>query len=167
MHLRAHKTSKRARARVYAPSARARAQIFTKIFLVVSLCFMNLSIKFRKDLCFRWGDIQLLVTMYIWFYTLNYSQFLTKNFDFFGHLLENVFTYSRHATFHWKNAIYVLGQTKRTRTYHMVLRQVLPGQNGPRHPLVHRIDRWLSGEKLQIRPISANLNGELTELDKF
>ena len=36
------------------------------------------------DPCFRWGDIQLLVTMYIWYYTLNYSQFLTKNFHFFG-----------------------------------------------------------------------------------
>ena len=65
------------RTRVYAPSARAHARIFTKIFLVVSNYLINLSLKFRKDPCFRWGDIQLLVTMYIWFYTLNYSQFLT------------------------------------------------------------------------------------------
>ena len=53
-------------------------------FLVISTYLMSLSSKFRKDPCFRWGDIQLLVTMYIWYFTLNYSQFLTKNFDFFG-----------------------------------------------------------------------------------
>ena len=39
------------RARVYAPSARARARIFTKKFLVVSNYLMNLSLKFHKDPC--------------------------------------------------------------------------------------------------------------------
>ena len=90
--------------RVFTSCAHAHARIFTKINLVVSNYLMNLILKFRKDPCFRWGDIQLLVTIYIWYYTLNYSQFLTKNFDFLGHFLENVFTYSWYATFHWKNA---------------------------------------------------------------
>ena len=45
---------------------------------------MSLSFKFRKDPCIRWGDIQLLVTMYISYYTLNFSQFSPENFDFFG-----------------------------------------------------------------------------------
>ena len=82
MHARAHKMSKRAR--VYAPFARVHARIFTKINLVVSTYLMSLSFKFRKDPCIRWGDIQLLVTMYISYYTLNFSQFSPENFDFFG-----------------------------------------------------------------------------------
>ena len=45
---------------------------------------MSLSFKFRKDPCIRWGDIQLLVTMYISYHTLNFSQFSPENFDFFG-----------------------------------------------------------------------------------
>ena len=50
---------------------------------------MRLSFKFRKDWCFRWGDIQLLVTMYIWYYTPNNSQFWTKNLNFLERLLTN------------------------------------------------------------------------------
>ena len=38
---------------VYAPRARARARIFTKISLVVSKYLINLNLKFRKDPCFR------------------------------------------------------------------------------------------------------------------
>ena len=44
---------------------------------------MSLSKEFHKDPSFRWGDIQLLVTIYIWNHILNYSQFLIENFDFF------------------------------------------------------------------------------------
>ena len=42
-----------ARARIYAPFARVRAQIFTKINLVVSTYLMSLNFKFRKDQCIR------------------------------------------------------------------------------------------------------------------
>ena len=63
---------------VYAPFARLRAEIFTKLNLVVNNYLMSLSLRFRKDPRFCWGDIQLLVTMNIWYYTLNYSQFLTN-----------------------------------------------------------------------------------------
>ena len=52
--------------------------------LVVSTYLMSLSFKFCKDPCIRWGDIQLLVTMYISYHTLNFSQFSPENFDFFG-----------------------------------------------------------------------------------
>ena len=55
MHVHAHKMSKR---------ARARARIFTKINLVDSNYLKSLSIKFHKDPSFRWGDIQLLVTIW-------------------------------------------------------------------------------------------------------
>ena len=44
----------------------------------------SLSIKFHKNPSSRWGDIQLLVTLYISCYTLNYNQFSTENLDFFG-----------------------------------------------------------------------------------
>ena len=129
------------RARVYAPSARARARIFTKFFLVVSNYLINLSLKFRKDPCFRWGDIQLLVTMYIWFYTLNYSQFLTENFDFFGTPSWKCFYIfsarylslkerKRIHAFLWKN------EPRRTSALHMIWwhsanRDVLPGRFQP------------------------------------
>ena len=73
-----------ARARVFALFARVHARISTENILVVSTYLRSLSFKFCKDLCIRWGDIQLLVTMYISYYTLNYSQFSTENFDFFG-----------------------------------------------------------------------------------
>ena len=90
------------RARVYTPCACVRIQII--IWKLVNY-LMSLSWKFCEDPSFRWGDIELLVTMYIWYYnyTLNYNKFLTENFNFLGHPFENVFTYSRHATFHWKN----------------------------------------------------------------
>ena len=112
-------------------------RIFTKIFLVVSNYLMSLSLKFRKDPCFRWGDIQLLVTMYIWFYTLNYSQFLTENFDFFGTPSWKCFYIfsarylslkerKRIRAFFWKN------EPRRTSALHMIWwhsanRDVLPG----------------------------------------
>ena len=83
MRARGHKTSKHARARLRTACARTCTDLYKK-FLVISNYLMSLSSKFCKDPCFRWGDIQLLVTMYIWYFTLNYSQFLTKNFDFFG-----------------------------------------------------------------------------------
>ena len=51
------------RARVYDLYARIYAPIFMKIFFVVSLCPMNLSL-FRKDPSFSWGDISLFVTLY-------------------------------------------------------------------------------------------------------
>ena len=73
-----------ARARVYASFARVGARIFTKFFLLVSTYLMSLRFKFRKDQCIRWGVIKVLVTMYILYYTGNYSQFSTQNFDFFG-----------------------------------------------------------------------------------
>ena len=41
------------RAHVYARCACVRAQIFTKIYSVVSNYLMNLSSKYRKDPCFR------------------------------------------------------------------------------------------------------------------
>ena len=117
------------------------ARIFTKIFLVVSNYLMNLSLKFRKDPCFRWGDIQLLVTMYIWYYTLNYSQFLTENFDFFGTPSWKCFYIfsarylslkerKRIRAFLWKN------EPRRTSALHMIWwhsanRDVLPGRFQP------------------------------------
>ena len=52
---------------------------------------MSLSSKFRWDPCFRWGDIQLLATLYIWYLYLIYSQFSTKNIDFLGHLQSDFF----------------------------------------------------------------------------
>ena len=79
------------RTRVFTPCAHAHARIFTKINLVVSTYLISLSFKFRKDPCIRWGDIQLLVTMYILYYTLNYSQFSTENLIFLGHLLTDIF----------------------------------------------------------------------------
>ena len=102
---------------------------------------MNLSLKFRKDPCFRWGDIQLLVTMYIWYYTLNYSQFLTENFDFFGTPSWKCFYIfsarylslkerKRIRAFLWKN------EPRRTSALHMIWwhsanRDVLPGRFQP------------------------------------
>ena len=99
---------------------------------------MNLSLKFRKDPCFRWGDIQLLVTMYIWYYTLNYSQFFTKNFDFFGTLSWKCFYIflvryltlkerKRIRAFLWKN------EPRRMSDLHMIWwhsanRDVFPGR---------------------------------------
>ena len=128
-------------AHVSASCVHVHARIFTKIFLVVSNYFMNLSLKFRKDPCFRWGDIQLLVTMYIWYYTLNYSQFLTKNFDFFGTpSLKCFYIFSarylslkerkRIRAFLWKN------EPRRTSALHMIWwhsanRDVLPGRFQP------------------------------------
>ena len=53
-------------------------------FFWINSYLISLSFKFRKDPSIRWGDIQLLVTMYISYYTLNYSQFSPENFDFFG-----------------------------------------------------------------------------------
>ena len=53
-----------AHARVYGLYARVRAGIFTKKNLVVKSYLVNLSFKFRKDPSFRWGDIQLFVTVY-------------------------------------------------------------------------------------------------------
>ena len=83
MHACVYKVRKRVRARSDI-CKHMRAQIFTKINLVVRNYLMSLSAKCRKDLCFRRGDIQLLVSMYISYYTLNFSQFSPENFDFFG-----------------------------------------------------------------------------------
>ena len=83
MHLRAHAVRKRVRARLDVLRARACTDLY-EIFLVLTYYLMSLSLNFHKDPFFRWGDIQLLVTMYIWYYTLNYSQFLIENFYFFG-----------------------------------------------------------------------------------
>ena len=64
------------------------SQISNRMTCVFCVCliwiFMSWSLKLCNDPCFSWRDIQLLVVMYIWYYTLNYSKFLTKNFDFFG-----------------------------------------------------------------------------------
>ena len=49
---------------------------------VSSKYLMSLSLKFCKDPCFRWGDIQLLVTMYIWCYTLNNWHFMPCHANF-------------------------------------------------------------------------------------
>ena len=68
----------------FANISATKAWIFMKIFMVANYYLVSLSFKFHKDPCIRWGDIQLLVTMYISYYTLNYSQFSTENFDFFG-----------------------------------------------------------------------------------
>ena len=57
-------TVAKSRARVYAPSARILARIFMKILLVLDYYLMNISFKFHKDPNFRWGDIELLVTLY-------------------------------------------------------------------------------------------------------
>ena len=70
--MRAHKRTSRKRARarqnicarVYNSYAHVRARIFTKKNLVVKSYLVNLSFKFRKDPSFRWGDIQLFVTVY-------------------------------------------------------------------------------------------------------
>ena len=50
--------------RVFGSYARVRARIFTKKNLVVKFYLVNLSLKFRKDPSFRWGDIPLFVTVY-------------------------------------------------------------------------------------------------------
>ena len=50
------------RAHVYTPCAPVRERIFTKINLVDSNYLKSLSIKFHPSL--RWGDIQLLVTIW-------------------------------------------------------------------------------------------------------
>ena len=87
-HNKKHKTCARAfaaHAHTHLRLVRACActDLYEKINLVVMSFLLSLSFKFRKDLCIRWGDIQLLVTMYISYYTLNFSQFSPDNFDFF------------------------------------------------------------------------------------
>ena len=49
---------------VLASCVHAQARIFTKNFLVVIVYFLSLSLKFREDPSFRWGDIPLFVTLY-------------------------------------------------------------------------------------------------------
>ena len=78
-----HTVCKHVRARLDILRACACTNILRN-YLGVSYFLMSLCKKFHKDPSFRWGDIQLLETMYIWYYTLNYSQFLTENFYFFG-----------------------------------------------------------------------------------
>ena len=53
-----------ARVHVFYFYARMHAQIFMKIFSIVTDYLMNLSFKFHEDLTFCWGDIWLLVTVY-------------------------------------------------------------------------------------------------------
>ena len=55
---------------------RACMDLYEKKKLVVKPYLMNLSLKFRTDLCFRSGDIQLLVTMYIQYFTLNSALYM-------------------------------------------------------------------------------------------
>ena len=55
--------SKPACTRLRTVCARACANL-NVILLVVSNYLMSLSLEFRKDSCFRLGDIQLLVTMF-------------------------------------------------------------------------------------------------------
>ena len=73
-----------ARARVYGSYARVRARIFTKRNLVIKSYLMNLSVKFRKDPSFRWGDIPLFVTVYDLELKISFSIFKPpkkRNFD--------------------------------------------------------------------------------------
>ena len=96
---------------------------------------MNLGLKFRKDPCFRWGDIQLLVTMYISNYTLNFSQFSPENFDFFG---TPSYWYFLISSFPWQfltrrkkpHAISINTERVRVRTFwwHWSNRDVRPGE---------------------------------------
>ena len=110
-------------------------------FLLINVCLINKSIKFDKDSCFRWGDIQLLVTMYIRYFALNYSQFLTENFDFFETPSWKCFYIfsarylslkerKRICAFLWKN------EPRRTSALHMIWwhsanRDVPPGRFQP------------------------------------
>ena len=86
VHICAHKSLKRARARfiasarVYDSCALICAQIFLKCLLVVYYYLLSLSFKFHKDPSYHWGDITLFVTLYnfevkiAFFFSVKYSQ---------------------------------------------------------------------------------------------